>query len=154
MGIDPGRDGAIAIISNDPPTRLWWLLKELEEDRTVNFEDLIRDHGVQRVYIEKAQTMNKGEAAKSMFNYGVGFGKLIGWCEMLRVPFVLVPPYTWTSVMHKGCTAGADPKVKSAEACRRLFPDEKLIAEGCRTPHKGVIDALLITEYGRMDFRS
>lgn len=148
MGIDPGKEGAVAIMSNEPATFLYWTLDELDARE---FSVLLKQHQVQHVYIEKAQAMPK-QGVVSMFTYGMGFGRLIGWCEMAEVPFTLVTPQTWTKEVHKGCT-GKKAKEKSQQAVKRLFPKEKCIPEGRRVPHIGVIDALLITEYGRRQYR-
>lgn len=151
IGIDPGKEGAIALLNNDPNTCLFWLLRDVAELRTTPFEDIIKAYGVQHAYIEKAQAMPH-QGVVSMFTYGTGYGRILGWCEMLALPYTLVPPKTWTKEIHQGCT-GTDAKAKSAQAVKRLFPTENLRIDGSVKLHPGLIDALLIAEYGRRTFR-
>lgn len=144
FGIDPGAEGAVAV-GGERDIHTVELLKEVTPDwiRQVH-------HGVSHchVYLEKAQAM-PGQGVSSMFNYGVGFGTIIGWLEALKLPYTLVTPREWTKELHKGCT-GETAKEKSLMAARRLFPMMKLEAsERSRKPHAGIIDALLICEYGR-----
>lgn len=98
------------------------------------------------IFIEKAQAMPK-QGVSSTFNYGTGFGRLIGWCEALGLPFELVTPQAWMRVMHAG-TTGTDSKARSLQAAQRLFPGVSLIPGKCRKPHMGLVEALLICEYG------
>ncbi len=152
VGIDPGKQGAIALLSNDPNTCLYWLLSDIEEEGPGAFAAIIKDYNVQHAYIEKAQAM-PNQGVVSMFTYGMGFGKLVGWCEMMALPYTLVPPKTWTKELHKGCS-GADAKAKSEQAARRLFPKELLRpTERSKKLHPGLVDAVLIAEYGRRVFR-
>lgn len=151
IGIDPGKQGAIALLCSDPPTTLFWLLSEIEESRTTPFEDIVKGYGVQHAYIEKAQSFPQ-QGIVSTFNYAMGFGKILGWCEMLSLPYTLVRPNLWTKEMHVGCS-GKDAKAKSTQAVKRLFPNEKLKLEGSVRLHSGLVDALLIAEYGRRIFR-
>ena len=53
--------------------------------------------------------------------------------------------------MHKGIASKMKAKEKSKLAYRRLFPALDLKkTDGCKVPHDGFIDALLIAEYGRL----
>ena len=148
MGIDPGKEGAIALISGDPITSRFWLLREVSAQDIQSIKD---NYDVHHAYVEKAQPM-PGQGVCSMFNYGFGFGRLLGWLEAATVPFTLVHPRTWTKEMHKGCT-GKNAKEKSSQAVRQLFPSEKLSLDDKVKLHPGLIDARLIAEYGRRVFR-
>ncbi len=141
-GIDPGKEGAIVILGPEMKPEKF-LLSNIE---FLDFVRLMARYNIDHIFLEKAQSMPK-QGVVSMFNYGIGQGRLIGWIEALSIPYTLIAPKTWTKEMHVGCT-GKDSKTKSAQAARRLFPqvDTKL---GNKTNHKGVIDALLIAEYGR-----
>lgn len=150
LGIDPGKNGAIALVSNDPQTLLWWLLSDVDGNALTPFDELIATFKPQHAYIEKCQSF-PGNKASAMLNYGTGFGKILGWCEMLKLPYTLVAPVTWTKAMHKGCV-GKDGKAKSLQAAQRLFPGENMIVGRSKKPHDGVVDALLIAEYGRRIF--
>ena len=99
------------------------------------------------VFLEKAQSM-PGQGVSSMFNYGVGFGTILGILAALKIPHTLVHPKTWCKVMHAGTTAD-DAKARSLEAVRRLFPSVPIIRPRCTKPDEGYVDAILIAEYGR-----
>lgn len=145
-GIDPGKRGAIVLLS--PNACMKFLLENMTY---VMFKKIMEEAKPDHIYLEKAQVMG-GENARAMFSYGTGYGKLIGWIDSLFIPYTLVAPVTWTTVMHKGCT-GIDPKKKSLQAAQRLFPLIDLRAtERCKNAHDGFVDALLIAEYGRRNF--
>jgi len=89
-----------------------------------------------------------GQGNVSMFNYGVGFGTLLGIMATLKIPHTLVHPKTWCKVMHSGTTAD-EAKARSLEAARRLYPEVQLIRPRCTKPDEGYVDALLIAGYGK-----
>lgn len=142
-GIDPGQKGGLAFLDliNEtvnilPLPEITLLIDHLEV-----YEPLI-------VYLEKAQTMPK-QGISSAFNYGDHFGQIQGVLITKMIPYVLVPPGVWTRSIHQGCT-GTSAKDKSLQAARRLFPTANFLPTGkCRKPHDGMVDALLIAEYGR-----
>lgn len=106
------------------------------------------------VFCERAQVMSKPGAKPqgicSMFNYGVGYGQILGILITLRIPYELIPPVSWTRLMHAGLPLDLKPKAKSLLVARRIFPGETFLAsERSRIPHDGLIDADLIAEYGR-----
>lgn len=148
VGIDPGKTGAIAYLTpkvealvmpeiSDFAQFIWQLAQPMRAENL-------------HVYIEKCQSMPKQGVASS-FSYGRHFGELLGVLVAYRIAHTLVPPKTWTRVMHAG-TALSSAKERSLEACRRLFPDYNLLATPRSTvPHTGLVDALLIAEYGRRD---
>ncbi len=148
MGIDPGKRGAIATINLKTKKANFWLLSAVLENRDTPFGEIVAKYEVQRVYMEKAQS-RPGQSCSAMFNYGVGYGVLQGIIRTLRLGLELVPPQTWTKEMHKGCS-GKDAKEKSKNAALQLFPGQDFRASPrCVQLHDGLIDALLIAEYGR-----
>ncbi len=145
-GIDPGKKGGIA---------------QIDQEGTVfhiapmpNIHDLmkfLRDHGKIKVYLEKAQSM-PSDGSKGAFTYADSYGQIQGIMIALMIPYELIAPQIWTRTMHVGCT-GTNPKAKSLQAARRLFPTADLLATPrCRVPHDGMVDALLIAEYGRRHY--
>lgn len=140
-GIDPGQKGGVAFIDSDN-------VVVVPMPSIPGLIDLFREWSPDVVYLEKAQAM-PSQGCVSMFNYGDHFGQLQGVLIALMIRYVLVPPRTWTKVIHAGCT-GDDAKEKSLQAVQRLFPTVDLLAtDRSRVPHQGLIDALLIAEYGR-----
>lgn len=147
IGIDPGKTGGLVCLDEGAivdmivmPDHGRVILDWLEEMRS----------GTMHVFLEKAQAMPKNGAV-SMFNYGVGYGIIQGVLIDMECGYTLVPPRTWTKVMHAGAS-GTDPKKKSLDIARRLFPGQDLRnpeSKLAKKPHEGIIDALLIAEYGR-----
>ncbi len=151
IGIDVGKAGGIALLSPSYTSRLDVDLLVMPEDlgQVVAKLEWARDSsGGAHVFIERAQAMPKNGAV-SMFNYGKGFGELLGVVCALGMPSTLIPPKTWSREMHVG-TKGDTTKKRSIEAARRLFPNIKLTAtDRCRKDHDGLAEALLIAEFGR-----
>lgn len=149
IGIDPGRDGALAI--------LWPEYGSLREDMIctvafdkmafrVNLEDVARgacDHKVVCV-LEHVGAM-PGQGSVSMFNFGQNFGWIQGVLDAFRIPYELVRPQKWKKEFS--CTSD---KNTSIEVARRLFPNVDLRrTERCKGPHDGICEALLMAEYAR-----
>lgn len=149
VGIDPGQTGAVASLDGQE-------IHEIHVMKDVYWfadymESLKRTDPKIMVYIERAQAMPKNGAV-SMFRYGQHFGELLGVLSCLRIPFQTVPPITWTKAMHQTGSKSLSPKARSLQALQRIFPDIRLTdptSERARVPHLGIIDALLIAEYGR-----
>ena len=151
LGIDPGKSGAVCVLDNsDNEVSLhFWPLGDFD---FWHFHEMIKDYRPKHIFIEKAQSMPK-QGIASTFSYGMNFGKIIGWIEATEIPFTMITPREWTKELHRGIV-GVDPKAKSAEAVQRLFPvlDMNKIAK-TKPIRSGMIDALLIAEYGRRIFK-
>lgn len=148
IGIDPGQRGAIVwrdvggidhaeiVMPNISEFSLYMrVLKSRFEKQVIH------------AFIEKAQSFPK-QGISSAFNYGQHFGELLGVLMAFGIPHTLIAPGTWTRKMFVGAKPGS-PKSKALEVARRLFPEINLVPEGCKKPHDGIVDALLIAEYGR-----
>lgn len=141
-GIDPGCKGGIVLFQNEKPSWLHELSK-------FDFRQL---RACTHVFVEKAMPINYGKhvSIKSTFSTALNFGRLIGFLEAFEVPHSLVPPQTWQKIMWLGTDSKLDAKPRSLQAAKRLFPSTELRAsERCRIAHDGIVDALLIAEYGR-----
>lgn len=112
-------------------------------------DGLIHDYGADRisVFIERAQAMPR-QGVRSMFNYGAGYGLWLGILSHAGLPYAQVPSAAWTRVMLAG--QPGDGKARAIVVCRRRWRDAMLVPVGCRRPHDGVADALLIAEYGAL----
>ena len=137
IGIDPGKKGGIAVITdNDVKTYAYSDRQLIFTLRNVNDECIC--------FVEKVGAM-PGQGVTSMFNFGKSFGYILGTLEVCSVPYQLVPPQKW----KKEYSLGHD-KGESIAVCRRLFPEVSLLpTERCRTESDGMAEALLIAEYGR-----
>lgn len=162
IGIDPGQTGGLARV--DVPfesatsflvTPMPTIPKPKGGSRLLSLATLtdqlrywrFPENSVCRVFIERAHAMPK-QGVTSMFNYGMGFGQIEGILAALTIPYTMVEARTWTKAMWEG-TSDGDPKARSLIVARRLFPGVKLTVGKGTVPHKGIVDALLIAEYGR-----
>lgn len=152
LGIDVGMTGAIAIINDYLEV---YLLEDCPKGE-VAMSELIKVTGFKKslgyrhtkIAIESAQSM-PGNAARSMFKYGMNFGAWRMAFAMLELPVIPVSPQKWQNKMLVK-TEGKDTKERSLVAARRLFPSQ--IKKLTSSKH-GRSDALLIAywlkEYGK-----
>ena len=138
VGIDPGKNGAMAIIYPNKtklidyslPTYVFYLRKfQLEEKEF-------------KVIVEKVHSM-PGQGVASTFSFGENFGKIQGILEALEIPYELIPPQVW----QRSC--GIPPKSDKkaiASIISTIYPKAELY--GLRGGLKdGRSDALGIATY-------
>jgi len=150
VGIDPGLTGAIVeltpkgnILSKHVMPTVDKKLLDLKQLRVI-----LSLYKNSMVYLEKVHSMPKQGVASS-FKFGRVFGVLEGMLAALQIPYKLVTPQRWQKKMHEGIEREIGPKERSLMAVTRLYPNEDLRAtERSKTPHKGLVDALLIARYG------
>lgn len=150
LAIDPGFSGAVVILSHAADLIFKSVMPLV--GKQLDFHGLtetLSKFKIQHCILEKAQSFPK-QGVASAFNYGRHFGHLEGLVTMLKLPYTLVPPSVWTKELHQGIEKELPSKQKSLMAVNRLFPKLDLRAnERCKIPHDGIVDALLIAEYGR-----
>jgi crossover junction endodeoxyribonuclease RuvC len=149
IGIDPGMKGGFAWITDDGESEAGAMPVVGKEISVKGFAHLIDDClyiGSVSVYIEKVGAMPK-QGVVSTFNFGKGFGKLLGAMEAFGVPVHLVTPQAW----KKEILAGLDWKGNKGCSCEyvaRAYPHIDLTPGKKRKPHDGIADAVCIAEYG------
>jgi hypothetical protein len=140
IGIDPGKNGAIAWITDGKPCvekmpdtlqDLWGLIGDIC--------GLTSNHGYTpcRAYIEQVHSSPQ-MGVKSAFTFGNGFGHLEMALTAAGIPFERIRPQVWQKSL--GCLTGGDKNVSKRRA-QELFPTMKVT--------NATADALLIAEYGR-----
>ena len=147
LGIDPGLSGGICLLNQ--ATRYVYNLSTMPES-IMGFLQLLQGErsNISHCYLEKAQAMPK-QGVSSMFTYGKHFGELIGVLTALAVPFTLVTPHSWQRSIHAGTDAHLTAKERTLQAAIRLYPDQTFLAgPRCRKVDFGLVDALMIAEYG------
>jgi len=148
LGIDPGKNGAIAWITDGKPCvekmpdtlkDLWDIMQSIAHERGYDSANHIT------AYLEQVTPMpstGKGErrsmGATSAFAFGRGVGNLEMALTAAGIPFVRVTPRKWQGAMQ--CLTGGDKNISKRRA-QELFPSLKIT--------HAVADALLIAEYGR-----
>lgn len=141
IGIDPGKKGGVATISEGGVKVYQWEDRRFIEDMRQHANWL--DKCVAAV--EKVGAFS-GQGVKSMFNFGMEYGFIQGVLSAFGIPYQLVPPATWK---REFTLIGKDKKA-SIDVCRKLFPGMSLLpTERCRKESDGMAESLLIAEYAR-----
>lgn len=108
--------------------------------------NLTEFYGDVHIYLERA--LSYGMLAGSAFNYGRNYGYLEIAIQTAGVPCTYIEPSKWTKAICDGIDKRLKPKVRSEIAYRRLFPTHSF-GDVTKKAREGLIDALLIAEYGR-----
>ena len=136
IGIDPGKSGGIAWITDGRPcvekmpetlADLWELVEGIQRHET---------HGMTFAYIEIVHSSPQ-MGVKSAFTFGNGFGHLEMALTAANIPFERVRPQKWQQAM--GCMTKGDKNVSKRRA-QELYPQLKVT--------HSTADALLIATYG------
>ena len=143
IGIDPGKNGGIAVLSDIKKNIVVRLFSEEELIHICKtFTQTLSEDC--KCVLEKVNAM-PGQGVVSMFNFGQNYGFIQGVLKAYNIPFELVPPQKW----KKEFSVTSD-KNTSIEVCKRLFPHVNLKAtERCKKDHDGMAEALLMAEYAR-----
>jgi Holliday junction resolvasome RuvABC endonuclease subunit len=137
IGIDPGKNGGIAVINEqghayaDKMPETLQDLFELLNSYSVGYD------GNCRAYLEQVHSSPQ-MGVKSAFTFGNGFGHLEMALTACSIPFERIRPQVWQKAL--GCLTKGDKNVSKRRA-QELFPSLKIT--------HSTADALLIAEYGR-----
>jgi len=159
VGIDPGLDGAIAVIRNghlkifDMPTLQVKSGKKTR--RELNIAELwgilqVEICNVHMCVIEKVSSM-PGQGVASTFKFGKCFGAILGLVTADQIPYELVTPQRWKKEMMQGMGKEKDASRMKALA---LFPQHSDLF--ARKKDHNRADAALMAEFayrtfGRLD---
>ena len=144
IGIDPGKKGGVATISEDGVKVYQWDDQRFIEDMRQHANWL--DKCVAAV--EKVGAM-PGQGVTSMFSFGQSYGFILGVLAAFGIPYQLVSPATW----KREFGLLKSQKQDSVDVCKRLFPGVNLLpTERCRKESDGMAEATLIAEYARRKF--
>ena len=143
IGIDPGKNGGIAVIDTFQQSYdVYVFSEEILLKKLYQFSKY-KTNSIKCV-LEKVNAM-PGQGVVSMFNFGQNYGFIQGVLKAYNIPFELVPPQKW----KKEFSVTSD-KNTSIEVAKRLFPQVNLKAtERCKKDHDGMAEALLMAEYAR-----
>lgn len=162
IGIDPGKNGAIVILSERGEIlekRVMPLIANTDLDTRI-LQEIFLTYPSSIAFMESVHAIF-GSSAKATFSFGYICGSIHAILSCSQIPFVKVPPKTWQKVIFQGIPeikkpaqngqkSKIDTKAMSALAAKRLFPTADLRKTNqCKRSHDGIIDALLIAEYGR-----
>lgn len=143
IGIDPGKSGAMAAISDLVDRKV---LIQFDESVYANvLRECIPEDT--RAVLEHVGAMPK-QGVTSMFHFGENFGYIKGLLEAFQIPYELVRPQKWKKEF--GITGD---KNSSIDVCKRLFPGVDLRrTERCRKDDDGMAEALLMALYAKRRF--
>lgn len=142
IGIDPGKSGALALLTEDGQCTV---VPFQESTYTAILKAASGPSSV--CCLEKVGAM-PGQGVVSMFNFGHNLGYIEGLLQAFDIPYQLVPPQTW----KKEFCVTSD-KNTSIEVCRKLFPHVCLLPTArSRKPSDGMAEAMLMAEYARRRF--
>ena len=144
-GIDPGKQGALAVIGEGEPSILLmpYVGKELDCRAVFSF---LKDNEVDGVVLERQIGM-AGQGRTSIFSIAKAYGELRACVEILGVPYLTPLPTQWTKVALAGVPGSG--KARNVAASRRLFPNVNLTPGRRTKPHDGIADALLLATFGK-----
>lgn len=164
VGIDPGKGGALVALTDQgaqPPFIIRNVMPVIGTKRPeydlvellavlTGYQELTGEGGSLSVYVERQQPMPAAMGGGAA-NYGRGYalGILEGLMVALGLRYEVVSPRRWQRDMLADIP-GDDTKARAEIAARRLFPRADLTrSERARKADKGIVDALLIAEWGR-----
>ena len=156
-GIDPGLSGAISFIEGSEivtcimPTISFGkkrVLDNLTLSRIFSGSNPTQSYAI----LEQQQAMPK-QGVTSMFSIGYGFGALKQCLVDFSIPHEVVRAQVWQKEFGISGRKG-NTKAQALQICQSLFPDLNLLAsERAKKPHEGIVDAVLIAEYGRRRYK-
>jgi crossover junction endodeoxyribonuclease RuvC len=149
IGIDPGKQGAVAVLSEDGFPMLYDCPLVGKELDVVSMATLLRPYcELGAVAILEKVGARPGQGVVSMFSFGVGYGMWRGILAAFGARVHLVAPQTWKAAMLRDTDKSKDASVLTAMS---LFPG--LAAKQLTGSRGGIKDgraeALLLAEYGR-----
>jgi len=156
VGIDPGLDGAVAIIHLDRTITVEDVpVVKLKAKRKYDIQGMIAllkslNSAECRIWLELVHAF-PGQGVTSMFSMGEGYGLWQGILATLGLSYELVTPQRWKKAMMEGA-----PKDKAASVlvASRLFPASANDLRGKKGAAKdGRGDALLLAEWGRRTYK-
>lgn len=153
LGIDPGQSGGLVLLgpSGDVlASSVMPIDPSGDLDRWPFLDLLVEWFLWDQFHVFLERIIPFGLSAKSALTFGRQLGMIeqIVWDKKYSITFVEASK--WTKELHQGIDSNLKAKVKSLIAVQRLFPKVNLLAtERSKKPHDGLIDALLIAEYGR-----
>lgn len=143
VGIDPGVSGGIAIISDTVTVYSY-----TSETLIKICKDFVSSNTSVIVAVEKVHSMPH-QGVSSTFNFGMGYGRILGILEALNISYELVTPQAWKKYM--GVTHDKKTSIRKAQF---LYPDVCLLpTPRCRVPSDGMAEALLIAHYAKAMYK-
>ena len=156
IGIDPGEKGGLACVFVDDPGGVKPMAFPMSSviSLPAYLSNLI-GNADSLVFLEQQQA-RPTDGGVSGFKLGQRYGEIVGTLNALELPYQTVRPQVWVKSFGIAPKAAGESvtayKRRHVEVAQRLFPDINM-----RGPKGGVldgiVDALLIAEYGARQWR-
>jgi crossover junction endodeoxyribonuclease RuvC len=147
VGIDPGVNGAIALLDNEVAT-VHDMPRDADGIAGAKIYQLLSQWEPLEVYVERTHAMPKN-GSKAAYSQGDTNGCLRTAVHILKIPLVWVTPREWMS--HYSLFGGGfndlERKARSRWRAQELFPS--LADQLGLAKHHNRAEALLIANYGR-----
>ena len=161
IGIDPGLDGAIAVIYDSGFSVVYPMpivtIGDIKKGKNCREIDTKALYSIikrvtftyrkdTKIVIEKVGARS-GQCSVSMLNFGKGYGMIRAVAELLCSKVIWVHPASWKSSLFG---KGKHDKEDSIALAKKLYPKSNLRkTERCTTDDDNMAEALLIAEYGK-----
>ena len=156
LGIDPGLNGGLAIISNKKKL-IATMAMPLNTEKHLDVKSVMKflaGHNIENAFIESNSAF-PGQGVVSMYNFGRITGQIEGVIETLSINLNSVRPKKWQEISHFAINNRLPPKERSLMAAKKLFPGYDFGDKSVKSnlvaysrPHDGIMDAALIAYYG------
>ena len=149
IGIDPGLDGGIAIISGTSTSSHIELLETIPTETKGGFikrqVDAQKLSNILRVYPDlvcylEGVASRPGQGVASVFSFGDTYGAIRGVLGALNIPVYTVSPSKWKKALE------VSSKEDSLKASKDLFPSVQF-----KNKDHNIAEALLIAYYGQKE---
>ena len=149
LGIDPGKTGALAWVSEDLQDygAFQWKGDISETVKIFKTEFLVKELTIILAVLEKVSAMQNW-GVTSTFSFGSNFGAWQAMLAMAGIPFTFVTPQKWQKAMWDSERKGKTTKQLSTGMVKRMFPNLDLTPGRIINPHTGMADATLLAWYG------
>jgi len=144
-GIDPGFKGGLSLIDSETNETVCSPMPVIVTDGKTKLDvdgviEWFRTNRPERVLLELVHAM-PGQGVTSMFNFGKGYGEIIGVSHAMGAPPVYITPQKWKKHFNLG-----QDKNASLELVKTLFPDFDRLWKFKK--NEGIAESVLIAKYG------
>lgn len=152
FGIDPGKSGAMAVISDLASTaeKPYVRIVPFDEEAYRGVLKFYVEHDYEHIggaVVERVNAM-PGQGVTSMFSFGTNYGYIQGLLAAYGIPYELVLPRVWKKAF--GVTSD---KNTSIEVAKRMFPTVSFKrTERCRKDDDGAAESALLAAYAKRIF--
>lgn len=156
IGIDPGLSGGITWFSSNGKFIKYVVMPTILYSKKSNKKiydlegicKLLSSSKPLAAYLEKVSS-RPGEGVVSSFNFGQGYGSLMGIMTGLGIKFELISPVTWQKFFFADRDKSFTTKEVSIKYVEKFWPAIDFLASPrSKKKHTGLVDSFLIGRYG------